>query len=340
MVKERKSNIELLRIIIMIGVILLHFNHPSYGGALQYVNQGSLNYYFIHFVESLFIGAVNIFVLISAFFLSKTQKRDGKKILLLILQVILFKLGLYLIKCLVKKDVLSLYGLTYAVIPNNYFVILYGALYMISPYINIMVDHIQKKQFEKLLFMMILLFSVWPTLGDVLSSIMNHPLNGISSIGLQGSQSGYTIVNFVLLYLFGAYFQKNTYIQFSRMKLIFLIIMTTILITLWSLKDSTNAWAYCNPLVVMQAVFVFILFLKIDIGSSRTINNLATATFTVYLLNVDLLVLCVDKTYINKNIFILMLYMFVISIIIYVICWGVSKIYDKAIDIILKKIRL
>ena len=33
---ERQSNIELLRIIIMIGVVVLHYNNPEIGGGLRY----------------------------------------------------------------------------------------------------------------------------------------------------------------------------------------------------------------------------------------------------------------------------------------------------------------
>jgi len=36
--KERQSNFELLKIISMLGVIVLHYNHPTIGGAFQYVS--------------------------------------------------------------------------------------------------------------------------------------------------------------------------------------------------------------------------------------------------------------------------------------------------------------
>ena len=53
--RVRESSIELLRIFAMIGVILLHYNNPSIGGGLSFVKNGSINYWFLNIVESLFI---------------------------------------------------------------------------------------------------------------------------------------------------------------------------------------------------------------------------------------------------------------------------------------------
>ncbi len=38
--KDRESNIELLRILAMVGVILLHYNTPAIGRGLSAVNRG------------------------------------------------------------------------------------------------------------------------------------------------------------------------------------------------------------------------------------------------------------------------------------------------------------
>ena len=49
----RKSNIELLRVLTMMGVIILHFNNAYMGKALFYVKNGSINFYILYFIESL-----------------------------------------------------------------------------------------------------------------------------------------------------------------------------------------------------------------------------------------------------------------------------------------------
>lgn len=89
---SRASNIELLRIITMFGVIILHYNNESIGGAFKYVAPSSLNYYVLDFLESVFICAVDLFVLITGYYMINTQKRSIIKPLKLIIQVIVFKL--------------------------------------------------------------------------------------------------------------------------------------------------------------------------------------------------------------------------------------------------------
>ena len=62
--RERQSNIELLRILVMLGVVVLHMN--LYG--LKMAAEFSGKFIFMHFTESLFICAVNVFVLITGYF--------------------------------------------------------------------------------------------------------------------------------------------------------------------------------------------------------------------------------------------------------------------------------
>ena len=55
---KRNSSIELLRIISMIGVVILHYNNASMGGALGMVLDGSPNQYYLYLIESLFVCGV------------------------------------------------------------------------------------------------------------------------------------------------------------------------------------------------------------------------------------------------------------------------------------------
>ena len=61
----RKSNIELLRIILIIMIITLHYLNGGIGGALSNTNPNTFNYYLITFIESLCIVAVNVFIIIT-----------------------------------------------------------------------------------------------------------------------------------------------------------------------------------------------------------------------------------------------------------------------------------
>lgn len=206
---KRNSSIELLRIISMIGVVILHYNNASMGGALGMVLDGSPNQYYLYLIESLFVCAVNVFVMISAYFLACNQNRKLIKILELFVQVIVFNLVFYVFGVLRGHKVFTVSSLISSLLPTNYFLILYSVLYIISPYLNLIIKQLNKEQFKRLLIILMLIFSVWTIVIDVAENITGNTYLGLSTIGMYGSQYGYTIINFVLVYFVGAYLRVN-----------------------------------------------------------------------------------------------------------------------------------
>ena len=55
------------------------------------------------------------------------------------------------------------------------------------------------------MFVSFLVFSVYPIIVEVFEEAIGETLNGMSSIGLSGSDAGYMIVNFILMYIIGAF---------------------------------------------------------------------------------------------------------------------------------------
>ncbi|MBQ8084725.1 MAG: hypothetical protein IJ232_01300, partial [Lachnospiraceae bacterium] len=209
MMKERQSNIELLRIVAIIGVIVLHYNNPSIGGGIAYAQEGSINYYILYFLESLFACGVDLFIIISGYFMCTSYKKNMWRLVELIVQVIIFREALYLVRVAFKSELFSIRGIVSAFIPANYFVILYGVVFILSPYINFLLNRLSEKCFHTLMIVSICLFSVYPTLIDILGEIRGEPFRGLSSIGMYGSQWGYSAINFLLMYLVGAYLRKE-----------------------------------------------------------------------------------------------------------------------------------
>lgn len=198
----RNSNIELLRILAVMGVIVLHFN-GVYGNAFDYVEQGTVNSYILRLLESLFIPAVNIFVLITGYYLCTECERKVVKVACLVIQVMTFGGIVYLLSVLCGIYSFSFSSLISAMIPCNYYVILYIVLYLISPYINLALKGMSKKQWKVLLILSILLFSIWPITVDILQEMFGRNFQGLNTVGLEGDQSGYTIVQFCLMYILG-----------------------------------------------------------------------------------------------------------------------------------------
>ena len=109
--------------------------------------------------------------MISAYYLTDSQNRKTIKVVELIIQVIVFREAFYVMSTLLNKEPLSLKEFLINLLPVNYFVILYGVLYIISPYINILLDHLSRDALKKFLVVVLLLFSVWPVTVDIIETL-------------------------------------------------------------------------------------------------------------------------------------------------------------------------
>ena len=335
--RDRESNIELLRILAMIGVILLHYNNPSIGGGLSFVKNGSINYWFLNIVESLFICAVDLFILISGYFMAFTNKRNLWKPIQLLVQVIVFSVTKYLLVSIPKSN-FSISGLIDSFIPNNYFVILYIVVFVVSPYINLIFEHLDSYKRKVFISTLIILFSVYPTMVDIIIELTKHSFYGLSSVGVYGSQYGYSIVNFGLCYCIGAYirFESDSFEKIKTRSLFWGLFACVAVMTIWSaINDKVGyytektAWEYCNPMGIMEAVCFFLLFKRFKINNNKLINSLAKGSFSVYLLHINFIAHIGIGNYVNRNILLLLFHMIISSALIYLVCWGVYFVYAR-----------
>lgn len=324
----RQSNIELLRIFAILGVIILHYNNVDVGGGLRYVIEKSTNYYMLYFLESLTICAVDLFMLISGYFLSTSKRRNLWKPIELIAQVVLFNLGITLLRSVISGSMPSVNAVIGCFIPANYFVILYIAVYLISPYINILIERLSSKQLDGFMLLLFGMFSVYPTLVDMFIAISGRDWMGLSTIGMYGSQRGYTIVNFTLMYIIGAYIRNHGIKQNTKTLSSIGMLACIVLLTIWAFFDKGTAWEYCNPIVILVAVFAFNLFMQIEMGCVKIINQLAKGTFSVFLLHsVFLPHIAVDR-FVIGNPLVMILHIGISTIGIFLICWVAYCVYS------------
>ena len=93
-VKQRQSNFELLRIILMLAIIAHHF----------VVNSGIADYFQVHSYKTLYLilfgmwgkTAINVFVLITGYFMCKSEFK-WMKVLKLFLEVKFYKILLFIV---------------------------------------------------------------------------------------------------------------------------------------------------------------------------------------------------------------------------------------------------
>ena len=338
--KVRDSNIELLRILAIMGVVVLHYNNWNIGGGLRYVEAGSVNQTVLIILESVFICAVNLFMLITGFFSCTSQKRNLSKVLMLLLQVSVFRMIRYL---KTTGEVISGSGFLLILLPVNYFVILYTAVYLISPYVNLILNKLNKKEIMKFLGLCIFLFSFCPTIVDVIKSTTGAK-NGLSTISMYGDDRGYTFVNFLLMYMIGAGLRLLN-IKVKKRYAAIIFFCCVLLLSIWGSFNSSIAWSYCNPIVILEAIAIFLFFRQIDL-KSKLVNNLSKSTFTCFLFHNIIL----DKYGISSAVGGTVIYMishivftcvtiYLISFFVFQIWNVVSKPIEKLLNNIFKKVK-
>lgn len=341
--KERKSNIECLRILSMIMIVFYHF---FVHGGFE-ITSFSIN---AVIMEMLSLGGrigYDCFIIISGYFMIKSEFKIDK-LLRFIFQVTFYSVVLYIIFLICGKIQFSIVSFMYALLPIIYmrysFATEYILLLVISPYLNKLIYNLEKNQLLKLI---IILFTCW----SIIPTIFNGDM-GFSSVGL-----------FLYLYLIGAYIRlyKSEWMKNNKINLIGLFVVIAVLIlsviilnvagikieSLFS-KAIHFSEATFVP-VVLAAIFLFLIFLNIDMKNSKVINIISSATFGVLLIH--------DNEYMRnflwielfKNSYMLdskyfILYEIIVVLSVYIICTVVEIIRSRIVEnklflIISKKIR-
>lgn len=342
---KRQSNIELLRIFAALGVVILSYNDSSLGGGFAFVEDSSFNEFIMVVFESLFICVINVYVMISGYFNRDSVKRDVLKPIKSITMFLVFELAAYLIKELPKGEPFSFKTLFGYFSPSYWFIFLFFALYLISPFISLLWSHMKLPAKKALLGVFITLFSVYPFVWDVIShlnkySFWNEPslngiIQGISPISLFGADKGYTLINFILMYLIGCYLRDkiDNGLKERPGNLLVILGVNLVLIVCWTFADrmftgfdlqTTVCWNFENPLIIIESVALFMFFNSLKIKSNKVINALAAGVYPTYLIHINLLEYLQIERFVQSGTAIMVLHMlgsmfglFLVSFVIY-----------------------
>lgn len=332
--KERSSNIELLKIFCMLGVIILHYNNSSIGKAFSYAPLHSLRSYALYFLQSMSISAVDIFVLISGYFMCKSQKVDLKKPIRLLIQVVVFRELLYITQTLAHGNALQWKWIWQLLFPKSWFAVLYAALCVLSPFINRLLSSLSDKSMKSFMWVMFIVCSLWPYGVDLLAGFSRYNFDGLSTVGMYGSQFGYTIVQFVFMYCVGAWlrrFEGKSKLWQNLVALLsgwlILFVFSYYLIT--HKMDIRYAFSYGSPLVIANAVCLFRIFKRIPMKNNPVINSMAATTFSVYLLNSTIISELLDtKKYVESSGWLMLLHMGFACVVVFLISYAAQLLYD------------
>lgn len=266
---ERQSNVELLRVIAMMMIILHHY--CLFGG---FVNQFNLTEITINTVLIQFFSlggkiGVNIFFLISGFFMIEKTMRP-EKVWKLIFQIFSINIIVFIFLLLIGED----YSVKeiFAIIPllsdvPISFITNYVIIYLLSPIINKTLYIISKKEFQ---YMLIVLLCYYCLLESLLFERVFQ----------------YVAWAFIM-YCIGAYIKM--YDVANRFKLHFGCIALAIIVLSWAGMLAADYYAMINGksesklwqniytdankiTVFLAAIAIFLYFLKSNIKHSKLIN--------------------------------------------------------------------
>lgn len=271
---------DLLRVILSVMVIALHFCNSNGGGGFTYSNGNPAAYEFMLLLESVSICAVNCFMMLSGYFQVKSQKRTIRKPIFMMGAVVCYNALFYVIDVFLGNP-FSVSSLIRMTLPINYFAWLYCTVYLISPWINLCLVKLSKKEFRFMLAVMSVLFVVWPTVVGMYTGITGTTILGISTVSASDHGAGYTLVQFVMGYLFGAYLQLHkTSLTARQCSAGYLV---SCAVTFLLIHLSMAAIEYSSVFVVASAFFLTAAFTKWELHLGSVCTALASQSFNVFL---------------------------------------------------------
>lgn len=340
----RQSNIELLRIFAMILIVAHHYAY--HGGAYSSDITGFNQWIAIFLVAGGKLG-VDLFVMITGYFMVESSFKI-MRLIRLEAAVLFYSIVFYFIACLgLKIEQISFLTLRNAFLPtltnlgNGYwFIPCYFGILIISPFINRIIATLSKKQYQQLLFGLLLLISVIPTI------LQSTPwFDGTMGI-------------FILLYLLGGYIRRENISLPGTKKRVNLgisiclygciVAMTMLVKTYVDFfgKFGISAepiWSLNSFFVVMLAVVIFMFFIQVEIKPNEFINHVSKTTIGIYLIHDNLYVrqymwldiLHTDRYYTSKW---LPLHAVCCVLVIFVVSAVVEQVRSVVMAPIMKKI--
>lgn len=270
--KQRQSNIELLRILAIFCVLM---GHGCWLGAdlptAASMSSNPLPDFMRILLGSATIGSVDVFVLISGWFgIHPTRRGLGK----FVYQVFFLLWFIYIVALVTGNASITMNSIkaTMGIYDGYWFVMAYLGMYILSPVLNAFAETASKRQFSLLLiaFYAFQCYYCW-------------------GWGMVNYFNGYSIVFFCCLYLTARYvrlyhvkiLQNHPWTVYLASTFIIMIVAT---FGLWYFGSPVRMWRYDNPLVIVGSVCIIVAFNKMNF-SSKAINWLAKSSFAVYIVH-------------------------------------------------------
>ena len=282
---NRKTNLELFRIIMMLAIIAHHLVVNS--GVMELFNYDNItgNMIFLQFFGFAGKAMINGFILITGYFMIK-QNFSLNKIIKLYLEIKFYKFLVYIflsllgfqdmgIKALLKSVFNIIYGF------NVGFTGTFFVLYLIIPFANKFIMCLNQKLYLYLMCIFLFFFTIVPT--------------------FMFSETFCEIGWYIIMYMIGAYirlfpnklFESKKYSGISSIIFLVTSYLSILAIDIFNnyFNKSISPYHFVinanKILALVLAVSVFCYFKNINIKYSKFLNTIATTTFGVLLIHAN-----------------------------------------------------
>lgn len=345
MKKERNVNFEILRILAMFMIIFLHI--CGHGRAREDVTFFSFNFFLLWFLLACAYVCVNVFVLISGYFMIKSKTKMDK-IIKLWAQIWFYSVAIFVIFIFFDRSLLTKENFIQSVFPiiskSYWFATVYLCLYIISPILNKIVYKIEKKQLATIIGVLIFFLSVvW----EIMPSVYDKITGG-----------GQGLLWFIVLYFIGAYIRlylEPSKTRSTRYLISFfvgagvMVLGRIALVTILnkSPNDIGLVWRIYSSnsiFTIVISVFLFLYFVNINLNTisnkaKLNIINVSSSVFAVYLIHDNYLIrkwlwdLINPKAWVNSPYAILI--MLIVCVVIFLICILIEKARKSILNLII-----
>lgn len=292
---ERNTNLEMLRIISMILIVMSHSD--DWMGLAEFYSEIVCLNKFI--TDWLHVGGqigVGCFLLISGYFMIDKQI-TSKKIFMILGEVWFYTISIWFIfigisvfrgsfnwKIGLKAGILAFFP---ALFSHYWFVTAYIILMILSPFFNKLISILDKRTYQLFLFIIVLIFVV---------------IEGGIPFALSGMSEGRLIPVFIMYFTAGYIKKYVSNNKNNATKHIAVAVLTYFLLYLsvigielvGSMIGSKTIIRNCyywrvlnSPFVVVICIELFLGFLRFLPKKNKTVNMIAKSTFGIYLLHTN-----------------------------------------------------
>ena len=291
-VKQRLSNIEFLRLLAMLYVLIVHADFSTFGApTMEELAARPVCVFVQYWFECFAICCVDVFVLISGWF---GIRFSLNKLWAFLFQVVFYSLGLFLLAVAVTPHkALTLEGLKSIFLFNGsdyWFIKAYLILMVLAPMLNAFCDYASRREFKTIL---IVYFAILMVYGWLEPASVHFTMNGC------------TALSFVGLYLLGRYLKMYRPKLTNYNRRIYAVVYVVACLVMFFMcllflsqgvrvTLDSRLLNYGSPLVILSAVALLLFFSKWTFGN-KMINQVAKSCLAVYLIHCNYFVFPIYK---------------------------------------------